>query len=286
MSLIARKPTQELVDLVGALGGKWSGQSALCRCPAHDDKSPSLSIRQGDRGFLVHCFAGCANIDVLRELARIVPGRHHAAPPWRDRSAGSATVERLWADGLEIKGTLAETYLRGRGLPIDWPDIRYHPRCPHGPKPLTKFKPALLVAVREGWQLTAIQRIFLDPISGSYTEKVMIGSPGQGAWQGAIPCNTLAIAESFEDAAAFMTLGHGACWTSLGAGRLHLLRFPDCVTTIVIAEDNDSEGRRAARRASADYRDREMIVRRINPPGPYKDWAALNAARQVKEKRD
>src|SRR4029077_5210347 len=35
--------------------GRWHA-----RCPAHTDKSPSLSIREGDDGrLLVHCFAGC-----------------------------------------------------------------------------------------------------------------------------------------------------------------------------------------------------------------------------------
>lgn len=35
--------------------GKWSA-----RCPAHADKSPSLSIRETDTKLLIHCFAGCA----------------------------------------------------------------------------------------------------------------------------------------------------------------------------------------------------------------------------------
>ena len=40
--------------------GRW-----LARCPAHEDRSPSLSIRDvGDR-VLVHCFGGCAVDDVL-----------------------------------------------------------------------------------------------------------------------------------------------------------------------------------------------------------------------------
>ena len=35
--------------------GAW-----LCRCPAHVDKSPSLSVAEGDDGkVLIHCFAGC-----------------------------------------------------------------------------------------------------------------------------------------------------------------------------------------------------------------------------------
>lgn len=40
----------------------------LARCPAHDDRSPSLSIRDvGDR-LLVHCFAGCDALDVVHAV--------------------------------------------------------------------------------------------------------------------------------------------------------------------------------------------------------------------------
>lgn len=35
--------------------GSW-----LARCPAHEDKSPSLTVREMDDGrVLLHCFAGC-----------------------------------------------------------------------------------------------------------------------------------------------------------------------------------------------------------------------------------
>src|SRR3546814_20036356 len=48
MPLTARRPSQELIDLVGALGGTWHGRTAMCLCPAHADSTPSLSIRQGE----------------------------------------------------------------------------------------------------------------------------------------------------------------------------------------------------------------------------------------------
>lgn len=35
------------------------------RCPAHEDRSPSLSIRITDDKLLVHCFSGCAPDDIL-----------------------------------------------------------------------------------------------------------------------------------------------------------------------------------------------------------------------------
>ena len=38
----------------------------IARCPAHDDRSPSLSIRElGDGRVLIHDFGGCSATDVL-----------------------------------------------------------------------------------------------------------------------------------------------------------------------------------------------------------------------------
>lgn len=36
-----------------------SSQGYQARCPAHDDSTPSLSIRDGERGVLLKCWAGC-----------------------------------------------------------------------------------------------------------------------------------------------------------------------------------------------------------------------------------
>lgn len=44
-------------------GGQWSA-----RCPAHEDRAPSLSLRQIEGQALVHCHAGCATADVLAAL--------------------------------------------------------------------------------------------------------------------------------------------------------------------------------------------------------------------------
>lgn len=40
----------------------------LARCPAHDDKSPSLSIKRADDRVLVNCFGGCSASEVVESV--------------------------------------------------------------------------------------------------------------------------------------------------------------------------------------------------------------------------
>jgi hypothetical protein len=55
-----------------ALGGRRVGGGWKASCPAHDDQTPSLPIRDADDGkVLVRCPAGCDQeqvIDTLRSL--------------------------------------------------------------------------------------------------------------------------------------------------------------------------------------------------------------------------
>lgn len=48
--------------------GEW-----ICKCPAHDDESPSLSLKLKDEKFLFHCFAGCSQARVLESLKDYLP---------------------------------------------------------------------------------------------------------------------------------------------------------------------------------------------------------------------
>jgi hypothetical protein len=59
-----------LTDLLGRLDAKKKvGDGWQARCPAHDDRKPSLSVREGDDGrILVKCHAGCTVEAVVRAL--------------------------------------------------------------------------------------------------------------------------------------------------------------------------------------------------------------------------
>ena len=37
-------------------------------CPSHDDRSPSLAIKDADDRLLLHCFCGCETADVLSAI--------------------------------------------------------------------------------------------------------------------------------------------------------------------------------------------------------------------------
>lgn len=53
-----------MLTLVKGRNGQWTA-----RCPAHEDKGPSLAIRENPDGrILLHCFAGCPVDNVLGAL--------------------------------------------------------------------------------------------------------------------------------------------------------------------------------------------------------------------------
>lgn len=58
---------QALIDKLDLVRGgptKW-----VARCPAHDDSSPSLSVKElRDGRVLVHCHAGCGALEVLEAV--------------------------------------------------------------------------------------------------------------------------------------------------------------------------------------------------------------------------
>ena len=57
-------PAERFVQRLSKVKGR-NGSWTAC-CPAHEDKSPSLSVREADDGrVLVHCFGGCDVHSVL-----------------------------------------------------------------------------------------------------------------------------------------------------------------------------------------------------------------------------
>lgn len=49
-------------------GVRRNGTGAMARCPAHDDHTPSLSLKAIEGRVLIHCHAGCDPRDILAAL--------------------------------------------------------------------------------------------------------------------------------------------------------------------------------------------------------------------------
>jgi hypothetical protein len=70
-------------ELAGQLGGaRREGREWRCRCPAHDDHDPSLSICEKDGQLLFKCRTGCDQAAVLEALRqrKLWPDRDNARP--------------------------------------------------------------------------------------------------------------------------------------------------------------------------------------------------------------
>ena len=53
-------------------GARRTGNNWLCRCPAHDDRHASLSVKDAAQGrVLVHCLGGCTNGQVIKALKNL-----------------------------------------------------------------------------------------------------------------------------------------------------------------------------------------------------------------------
>jgi hypothetical protein len=77
----------------------------IARCPSHDDKRPSLGIKEGDGDrVLVKCWAGCSVEEVLAAVGLTFPALYPARPTHRGRPE-----KRPWpaADVLRAVGSEA-----------------------------------------------------------------------------------------------------------------------------------------------------------------------------------
>ena len=95
---------------------KRSGAGWTASCPAHDDRTPSLSITEGNDGrVLLHCFAGCPSADIVHALgltmAELFP---EGGGGRRDPSRVHATLQHPSA------GYTLEAYAEAKKLPEDF----------------------------------------------------------------------------------------------------------------------------------------------------------------------
>ena len=197
------------------------------------------------------------------------------APPSQQhpRSRAGAAL-RLWNLCRPVHGSLAEDYLRARGLDprLAHPSLRFHPRLFHrDPNDRHRELPALVAALTDdAGQISGVERIYLDPraparasvpqpcrsLGRVYGSRVALGEPR----------STLLVAQGVETALALRT----ACPELPAAATLTPANFaaftpPPNVSRLLVARDNDPASTRAAERPLARCRDRALSAAVLAP---------------------
>ena len=106
-----------------------NGKQWMAKCPAHPDKSPSLSIREGSDSILMNCFAGCETEQVVAAIGLTMADLFYDSPTERGYrndqprmtlhdavqclSADFGMIALLTAEWLEGKKPDEETFKRG-----------------------------------------------------------------------------------------------------------------------------------------------------------------------------
>jgi hypothetical protein len=105
-------------EIARRLGAQSRGNRLLARCPSHDDRHPSLSLREGPGGkTLLHCFTGCSVEAIVAALGLEI------SDLFADAGAGcrgpvSSTIER--APALRSILDREEQRLGFRPPPLAW----------------------------------------------------------------------------------------------------------------------------------------------------------------------
>jgi putative DNA primase/helicase len=267
-----------------ALGGRKAGGGWTARCPAHDDRNPSLSIRDEHCKVLVRCHAGCEQANViaaLRKRGLWIEKRScsrswtaHRRPverePDRDDTRRTEAALVIWQSAQLAQATLIETYLLSRGICLPPPDaLRFHAGLKH---PSAGCWPGIVALVTNGRNGTpiAIHRTYLardgrgkapvDP------QKMMFGPCRGGAVRLADPGEVLMVGEGIETCLAAMQATGNPAWAALSTSGLRSLELPKDVRDVIVLADADEAGEAAARDCALRWKRQGRQVRIARPP--------------------
>ena len=264
--------------------GKWTD----AQTGEHGDLLDLIGAVQGSRSI-------GDTLDEARRFLGLVRSRpEQPSPP---QAGTPEAARRLFAMAKPIVGTIAEAYLRERGIvdSSETPALRFHPHCFYRAEPgstaigdtgsVREAWPALVAAVTDGeGTLTGVQRTWLDP-SGRTKAPVTTPRRAMGhllghavrfsglcdgmagaAGSGAAKLDVMAAGEGIETVLSLRsvlpTLPMAA---ALSAGHLASLLPPAGLRRMYIVRDNDRAGHWAAERLATRMQEAGIEVIVLTP---------------------
>jgi hypothetical protein len=270
-----------------ALSGRRAGGYWMARCPAHDDRTPSLSIRDADDGkVLVHCHAGCHQARVIaalrarglwtdntpRSILRCAQRRSVEHKPDQDQDSAkrSEAALTLWHSAMPAPATPVATYLASRGICLPPPaTLRFHACLKH---PGGGIWPAMVGLVTRGTDNApiAIHRTFLalDGVAKAPVtpDRMMLGPCGGGAVRLAASGDVLMVGEGIETVLSAMQATGYPAWAALSTSGLRKLDLPSDARDVIVLADGDDPGEAAARECAWRWKREGRRVRIARAP--------------------
>jgi len=238
----------DLFDQVRDLSdGGW-----MARCPAHDDRNPSLSIHLGHGGnILLYCHTGCKFPDILSALGIT---KDDLRPPAKRSSSSSTSSRREIVATYDYKGADGRILFRV---------------CRTEPKGFFQLRPN----GNGGW-LKGLGGI--EPVLYRLPEVVRAVKAGE----------TIYITEGEKDADNLTRLGLAATTSPMGAEKWRTeYSAPLEGAEVVVLPDNDEPGHKHAEQVARGLVLKAKSIKVLNlpgldPKGDVSDWLAAGGTKE------
>jgi hypothetical protein len=220
--------------------------------------------------------------DTLQEARSFLsePARLVSSPRQQLPRNTKASARRLLAVSRPLRGTLAEAYLRSRGItgPLRFPALRFHPNCYYraGENAPLETWPALIATVTDlSGNVTGVLRTWL---ARDGRGKAPVANPrralgelhGNAVRFGPVE-DVLAAGEGIETMLSLKSvLPRMPVAAALSASHLADLLLPPALCRLYVAADNDAAGQRAATRLMRRARETDIETHLLAPRGD--DW--------------
>jgi hypothetical protein len=253
----------QMADVSGA-----KGRSLAVRLRSHGNRqagkwTDNATGEYGDLLDLLHYrLEPVAYPELLRQAADylgeapVIPNDGTSADaPAVASNCQAAAGRRLFSYGKPIKNTLAEAYLRGRGIARFGSALAFHTNVYLRAEDGTRLEiPALLAAITDNaGTVTGCSRVFLNAQTSGLADieapKRVLGRLHGNAirFGNGNDCTDLLVGEGLENTLSVGTaLPRADLASCLTANHLAAFTFPSSIKRLWIAHDNDEAGARAA----------------------------------------
>ena len=231
--------------LSGVKAGVWADFSSGESGDLLDLIQACLGLDKGGAVQWAKGYLGIGDETGTQPCARRQPPRPpHSEAPRQDNPNRPLALE-IWKASHPAPGTLAEDYLRGRGITIPIPHtIRYHPGLKHADTGLNM--PCLIAAVcNVDRRVTGVQRIYLThdgrkaPVN---RPKMALGALRGSAVRLAPTTDRVWLTEGIEDGLAVVQMMNEPAWAVLGTSGFKSVEIPENIKQVIFAPDGDAAG--------------------------------------------